>query len=98
MLIIEIQPLKNGAHRNQSGDLQAVPEGWIAVPAGMEAEARSYLPFIVLDIQDGVLAGVSQGGIPEPEPELSLPASLESRVASLESDMESLLTGLEAVL
>lgn len=98
MLIIEIQPLKNGAHRNQSGGLQAVPEGWIAVPAGMEAEARSYLPFIVLDIQEGVLAGVSQGEIPEPEPEPPLPASLESRVASLESDVESLLTGLEAVL
>ena len=71
MTIIEIAPLENGAHRNQTSSYVAVPEGWILVPPDLEAQAQSMLPFIVLDIEADALIGVSQGTIapPEPEPE-----------------------------
>ena len=66
MLIIETTALSNGAHRNQTYSGTEIPEGWIAVPADMEAEAKACLPFIVLDINDeGILTGVSHGEIPE---------------------------------
>ena len=32
MTIIEIQALENGAHRNQSGQLKVIPEGWAVIP------------------------------------------------------------------
>lgn len=32
MQIIEIQSLKNGAHKNQSGDFYNIPEGWAVIP------------------------------------------------------------------
>lgn len=69
MLIIEIKPLENGAHRNQRGDIINVPAGWIEVPSEMEEVAASYLPFINLDIDGGILVGVSQGETLPPDPE-----------------------------
>ena len=67
MLIIEKAPLLNGAHRNQTG-IDFVPDGWVAVPEGMEEEATSYLPFIELEYGGDTLLSVSQGTVPEPEP------------------------------
>lgn len=32
MQIIEIQSLKNGAHKNQAGDFSNIPEGWAVIP------------------------------------------------------------------
>lgn len=36
MRIIEIQALENGAHRNQTGIFNAIPEGWAVIPDDME--------------------------------------------------------------
>lgn len=36
MTIIEITALSNGAHRNQSGDIKTVPDGWAVIPDNME--------------------------------------------------------------
>lgn len=70
MLIIELQAQENGAHRNQKGTFHPVPEGWLPVMPSIEAEALSFLPFIVIDEVDrGWITAVSQGTIPEPEPE-----------------------------
>lgn len=69
MLIIELTPQSNGAHRNQAGTFIRPPDGWAVVPPALEAEAQSYLPFIELTIEDGKIIGVAQGVIPEPEPE-----------------------------
>ena len=70
MVIIEQSPLSNGAHRNQSGNFRTIPEGWLPVHSSIEEEAKSYLPFIVIDeIKAGYIMAVSQGEIPEPEPE-----------------------------
>ena len=34
--IIEITPLENGAHRNQTGVFFDIPEGWAVIPDDME--------------------------------------------------------------
>lgn len=68
-MIIEIIALENGAHRNQMGKLNHVPEGWIAVPSKLEEKAKGFLPFINLKIENGILIDVMQGIIPEPIPE-----------------------------
>lgn len=67
MLIIELNALPNGAHRNQTGSFAAIPEGWAEVPAELEAEAMGYLPYIDLTVSDGVITAVAQGTIPEPD-------------------------------
>ena len=39
MTIIEIKPLNNGAHRNQSPNAPiSIPDGWAVIPEGMEPE------------------------------------------------------------
>ena len=35
MTIIELAALENGAHRNQTGDFAAIPEGWAVVGAAV---------------------------------------------------------------
>ena len=36
MTIIQIDPLSNGAHRNQSGNMKAIPDGWVTISEGMK--------------------------------------------------------------
>ena len=64
MLIIEIAAT-NGAHRNQTGNFSAVPDGWAIVPLELEAEAMGYLPYIDLTVSDGVVTAVAQGTMRE---------------------------------
>ena len=105
MLIIEQAALENGAHRNQTGNFLEIPEGWLPVLPSIEAEARSYLPFIVLDEVDrGWIVAVSQGTIPEPEPEPEPETTLDERVSSLETtkadqtDVDELNEALNMIL
>jgi len=71
--IIKIAAGANGAHANQSGaGFTEAPEGYVLVPPELEGAARGYLPFIDLEVVDGVLVGVSQGsriGEPHVRPE-----------------------------
>lgn len=69
MLIIELAPLQNGAHRNQICALAKPPAGWATVPQELEEEAVGYLPFIDLTVENGEITAVAQGAIPEPEPD-----------------------------
>ena len=70
MRIIEIAPLENGAHRNQTGNFNAIPTGWAIIPADMETEN---FPFgeVTAEEVDGVMTVTSwiPGEMPEPEPE-----------------------------
>lgn len=74
MRIIEIAPLENGAHRNQSGGFSVVPEGWAVIPGDMECENFPFGEVKVAEI-DGVMTvtkwtpGVMPEHEPEPEPE-----------------------------
>lgn len=57
-LIIEISALPNGAHRNQSGIINNIPEGWLEVPVALEPAAQSFLPFVLLTVEDGGLTDI----------------------------------------
>lgn len=95
MLIIEITPLHNGAHRNQSGIFIRPPGGWAVVPPALEAEAQTYLPFIDLTVEDGKIIGVARGVIPEPEPEPAPEPTPQEDADAMLVDHEYRLTLLE---
>lgn len=69
MRIIEIAPLENGAHRNQSGGLSVVPEGWAVIPADLVTENFPFGEVEVAEI-NGVMTVTkwTPGEMPEPEP------------------------------
>ncbi len=49
MIIIEIQALENGSHRNQTGNFKTIPEGWAVIPENMET---LNFPFGVIETED----------------------------------------------
>lgn len=72
MHIIEIAPLGNGAHSNQTiygvtPEDFPVPEGWALIPEGMEIP-DSY-PFVGVEAENGVVTRLTPGVVPEPGPE-----------------------------
>jgi hypothetical protein len=69
MNIIEIVALDNGAHRNQSGGVSVVPEGWAVVPADMVCDNFPFGEVEVAEV-DGVMTVTkwTPGAVPEPEP------------------------------
>lgn len=66
MRIIETVAFSNGAHRNQAGDIDSVPEGWAVIPEGMELENFPFGEVTTEDI-DGIITvtGWTPGEIPE---------------------------------
>lgn len=91
MLIIEITARPNGAHRNQSGSFATIPDGWVQVPEIMAMEAKSYLPYIDLTVEDGQITAVAQGTVPDAlssNTELDSTTQLELAVAELAQTVE----------
>lgn len=84
MLIIEIQPQENGAHRNQkpSGDLRTIPAGWAVVPDSIEIPDT--FPFVNIEVEDGVVTSMTAGVVSEPEPE---PTPAPTQLDRLESQI-----------
>ena len=68
MIIVEINALPNGAHRNQNGG-DVLPDGWAVVPNGMTLENFPFGEVEVAEI-DGVMTVTkwTAGEMPEPEP------------------------------
>ena len=67
MIIIEIQPQSNGAHRNQTGTFRTIPQGWAEVPSSIEIPDT--FPFVNIEVENGVVTSMTAGVVPEPEPE-----------------------------
>lgn len=67
MNIIEIQPLANGAHRNQTGTFRTVPEGWAVIPASIDIPDT--FPFVNIEVEGQTVTSMTAGIVPEPEPE-----------------------------
>ena len=67
MLIIEINALENGAHRNQTGDNIPVPNGWAEVSS--EIVIPDTFPFVDLVFDEGTrkIVELIPGVVPEPE-------------------------------
>lgn len=72
-MIIKIITNENGSHANQSTTPIIIPEGWIEVPAHLEADFIASGSFCDLAIEEGVLVGITPLPIPEPEPPAPAP-------------------------
>ena len=92
MHIIEITALASGAHRNQNGDLTAVPEGWAVIPE--EIELPDSFPFVNLVTEGQTVVSMTAGVVPEPEP-IPEQTTTEERFQRLEESMAALLEGEE---
>ena len=90
MLIIEIQPLENGAHRNQTCNLNTIPKGWAEVPPGISVPDT--FPFVDIEVEGQTVIAMTAGIVPEPEPEPEPEPTLEDRVSSIETAIERGLT------
>lgn len=94
MNIIEIAPLKNGAHRNQkSNSILCPPKGWAVVPDDMDTANFPFGEITVEEI-DGVMTVTSwtAGIMPEVETIESI-----SEIEQLRADVDyiSIMTGVE---
>lgn len=69
MTIIEIAPLDNWAHRNQTGGKIPVPEGWAILPSGLDTPNFPFGTLTVDDSTPPIVTGWTAGELPEPEPE-----------------------------
>ena len=66
MFIIEIAALENGAHRNQTGDLRTIPEGWAVDPD--DIKVPDTFPFVNIEVEGQTVVSMTPGVVPEPEP------------------------------
>ena len=94
MRIIEIAQQDNGSHRNQSGDLKIIPEGWAVIPDNMETKN---FPFGEVEIEeiDGIMTVTKwiTGEIPETkELEKSITETEQLRA---DVDYIAVMTGVE---
>jgi len=64
MRMIEIAPLPNGAHRNQSASFP-IPSGWAIVPDTLDT---SNFPFGDVTVSDGIVTEWIPLPIPQPSP------------------------------
>lgn len=67
MRIIEISPLENSAHRNQTGTFSTINDGWAVIPPSMTIPDT--FPFVGVEAENGVVTALTPGTVPEPEPE-----------------------------
>lgn len=60
MLIVKLEAGQNATRANQViiPALKHIPEGWAVVPPELEAEALALLPWLTLEVHDGVITGV----------------------------------------
>lgn len=97
MLIVELTPLPNGAHRNQTCGEMPVPEGWAEVPESVgTAETLENFPFGEIAVEDvgGVPTVTGWTPLPVPAVEGAGPTE-EEDTAALLVDHEFRLTLLE---
>ena len=84
MKIIEIAPLDNGAHRNQTFS-GVLPDGWAVDRDNL---CRENFPFgeVTAEEVNGVMTVTkwTPGTMPEPEPTPELEPTIDERVTSLE--------------
>jgi len=78
MRIIEIAALDNGAHRNQSGGLSVVPDGWAIIPVDMVCENFPFGEIEVAEVNGvATVTKWTAGVMPEPDPVDPEPTQLD---------------------
>lgn len=97
MTIIELTAREDGGHglQSQSGRSSCWLDGWIEVPANLEAQVWATVGYCDLQIENGKLVGITPTDRPEPEPVIPTPTELEQLRADV--DYLSIMTGVELV-
>lgn len=91
MQIIEITPLDNGAHNNQTSNaIMTPPPGWAEIPAGMEIPET--FPFVEIEVKGNVVVKMTAGVVPEPEPEPTPEPTQLDRIEA-QSTYTAMMTG-----
>lgn len=67
MRIVEIAELENGAHRNQSGNTAAVPDGWAVIPDDMETPNFPFGKITVDNSEPPMVTSWAPGEFPQTE-------------------------------
>lgn len=67
MKIIEIKPLPNGAHRNQTTNSTTIPDGWAEIPA--DVAIPETFPFVDIQVEGNKVVSMTAGVVPAPEPQ-----------------------------
>ena len=67
MKIIEIKPLPNGAHRNQTTTSTTIPTGWAEIPKDIAIPET--FPFVDLVVEGQRVVSMTAGVVPDPEPQ-----------------------------
>lgn len=62
MHIIQINPLSNGAHRNQITNAKVVPVGWAIIPP--ELKIPESFPFVDIEVNNNVITNMTAKTIP----------------------------------
>lgn len=91
MRIIEIQPLENGAHRNQTTTSTAIPTGWAEIPA--DVAIPETFPFVDIQVEGNKVVSMTAGVVPEPEPEPE-PEATETEQLRADVDFLSAMMGV----
>lgn len=91
MRIIEIQPLENGAHRNQTTTSTAIPTGWAEIPA--DVAIPETFPFVDLQVEGNKVVSMTAGVVPDPEPEPD-PEPTETEQLRADVDFLSAMMGV----
>ena len=97
MTIIQIEPLETGQHpiQSQSGRTSCWLDGWVEVPAHLEADVWATVGYCDLQIEDGRLVGITPTERPEPEPMIPTPTEMEQLRADV--DYLSVMMGVDLV-
>lgn len=91
MRIIEIKPLPNGAHRNQTGNFLSIPTGWAVIPEDVPIPGT--FPFVDLVVEGNQVVTMTAGVVPEPEPEPE-PEPTEMEQLRADIDFVAAMTGV----
>lgn len=91
MKIIEIKPLSNGAHRNQTGNFLSILTGWAVIPE--DVPIPETFPFVDLVVEGNTVVTMTAGVVPEPEPEPE-PEPTEMEQLRADIDFIAAMTGV----
>lgn len=99
MRIIEINPLPNGAHQNQTGNIKTIPNGWAVIPDDIVTQNFPFGEVTAEEI-DGVMTVTKwvAGKAPRPFPDLTEEAGTGTgEIEQLRADVDyiAVMTGVE---
>lgn len=90
MTIIEIAPLDNGAHRNQTSNFPTIPNGWAIIPNDMELP--SSFPFVNIQVKDQIVTSMVACEIPKEQIQRQFIETQESKISELSQSCNQIIT------